>query len=108
MLACPGVTYQLSNTAVPGPTAIYGGPTLTVNPAPRPNPGFAMYLAGHIFFFELEGGALPAAGTVWTMRSYIGQVNGGNGAAGPEGPYSYTTVDSTTIRPFSAVGATVS
>ena len=63
-----------------------------------------MYLAGHIFLFELApGGAVPASGTVWTMRSYIGHVNGGNGAAGAEGPYSFTRP----TRPFSAVGATL-
>jgi hypothetical protein len=104
VLACPGVTYQLSNTAVPGPIAILGGGPLFVSPVARPNPGFGMYLAGHIFLFELApGGALPAAGTVWTMRDYVGVINGGNGAAGPEGPYSFTP----TTRPFSAVGATL-
>ena len=63
-----------------------------------------MYLAGNIFMFELApGGAVPAAGTVWTMRSYIGHVNGGNGAAGSEGPYSFTG----SPRTFSALGAKV-
>ena len=104
-LACPaGVQYLFSNTAVPGATAIYGGPTLTPSPPARPNPGFGMYLAGHIFMFELAPGAgVPAPGTVWTMRSYIGHVNGGVGAAGDEGPYSFTGDP----RTFSALGATV-
>jgi hypothetical protein len=37
------------------------------------------------------------------MRSYIGWINGGNGAAGAEGPYSFTPQ----VRSFSALGATV-
>jgi hypothetical protein len=37
------------------------------------------------------------------MRSYIGRVNGGNGAGGPEGPYSFTQKP----RNFSALGASL-
>jgi hypothetical protein len=97
--------YVLSNTAVAGPIVISGGGAATIAATPpRPNPGFAMYLAGHIFLFELEPGAgLPADGTVWTMRSYIGFINGGNGAAGPEGPYSFTPQ----LRSFSALDASL-
>jgi hypothetical protein len=103
-LACPtGVTYLLSNTAVPGAIAIAGGGPIFAPPTPRPNAGFAMYLSGHIFLFELAGGALPAQGTVWTMRSYTGVVKGGNGAARSQGPYSFIP----TVRPFSALGATL-
>jgi hypothetical protein len=103
-LACPaGVAYQLSNTAVPGPVAIYGGGPVVASPPARPNPGFAMYLPGYIFLFELAPAAgVPTPGTVWTMRSYIGHVNGGVGAAGDEGPYSFSPEP----RTFSAVGAT--
>jgi hypothetical protein len=104
-LGCPaGVTYTLSNTAVPGQVSIYGGGPVVAPPPPRPNPGFGMYLAGHIFMFELApGGALPAPGTVWTMRSYIGVINGGNGAARSQGPYTFTP----SVRSFSALGATL-
>ena len=35
----------------------------------RRAPGFGIYVAGDIFTIELEGGALPAAGTVWTLRA---------------------------------------
>jgi len=102
-LACPaGVSYTLSNTVVPGQVAIYGGGPVVAAPPPRPNPGFGMYLTGNIFMFELApGGALPAAGTVWTQRSYTGVVKGGNGAARAQGPYSFVP----TTRPFSALGA---
>jgi hypothetical protein len=40
------------------------------------------------------------------MRSYVGVVTGGNGAAGPEGPYAFGG-QGITLRPFSAVGASV-
>jgi hypothetical protein len=96
-----GGHYTLSNTAVPGAIAIYGagdGTTAVQNP----NPGFAMYLSGHIYMFELAPGAsVPAAGTVWTNRSYIGAVFGGNGSAGSEGPYTFVSKP----RTFNAVGA---
>jgi hypothetical protein len=105
---CAGASYLLTDTAVPGAIAIYGGSEAngadaTLAP-PRPNPGFGMWLAGYFFMFELApGSGVPAAGTVWTMRSYIGHVKGGNGAAGALGNYSFTPVP----RSFSAVGATV-
>jgi len=99
------VAYTLSNTAVPGSIVISGGGAADIAAAPaRPNPGFSMYLAGDIFLFELAPGAgVPAPGTIWTMRSYIGHVNGGNGAAGSLGPYSFTGAP----RTFSALGAKV-
>jgi hypothetical protein len=54
--------------------------------------------------FELAPGAgVPMPGTVWTMRSYIGHVNGGHGAGGNLGQYSFTS----SPRTFSALGAKV-
>jgi hypothetical protein len=104
-LECPaGVTYTFSNTAVPGPISIHGGTALVAAPPQRPNAGFGMYLTGQIFLFELEGGALPAPGTVWTMRSYIGHIDGGNGSGSrAQGPYVF----SPGMRTFSALGATL-
>jgi hypothetical protein len=100
--AAGGGHYTLSNTAVPGAIAIYGGAVDGTTAPQNPNPGFAMYLSGHIYMFELApGGAVPAAGTVWTNRSYIGVVFGGNGAAGSEGPYTFQGRP----RTFNAVGA---
>jgi hypothetical protein len=94
-----GPIYPLSNTAIPGPIAIYGGALTSGATAPQnPNNGFGLYLAGHIFMMELAGGAVPAQGTVWTMRSYIGYINGGT----PYGsPYAFTSQP----RTFNAVGA---
>jgi hypothetical protein len=102
---CGGGSVPLSNTAIPGSIVIAPGSGAAIAAAPaRANPGFGMYLAGHIFLFELApGGVLPTDGTVWTMRSYIGVVSGGNGAAGNNGPYSFTPA----VRNFSALGATL-
>ena len=41
--------------------------------------------------------ALPAAGTVWALRSYVGTITGTPGSL---------TFNSPTVRPFTAVGAT--
>jgi hypothetical protein len=66
--------------------------------------GFAMYMLGNIFFFETA--ALPANGTVWTMRDHIGGIYGGKGtdAAGivinDAGPYGFHPF----IRPMTAAG----
>jgi hypothetical protein len=97
-LACTaGTVYLLQDTAIPGPVAIYGGAPVQT-PVARPNPGFGMYLAGYIFMFELAPGAgVPATGTIWTMRSYSGVVNGSAGS------YSFTP----STRPFSALGAVI-
>ena len=105
-IPCTSATaYPLSNAAVPGPIA-YMSPSIAsaASNAPAAGPGFVMYLAGNIFTFELPpGGALPAAGTVWSMRSYVGGISGGHGDAGNDGDYVFTPK----TRPFTAVGATV-
>ncbi len=38
---------------------------------------------------------------MWTLRTYVGAISGGRGAAGDRGPYVFTPVR----RPFTAVGA---
>ena len=112
-----GPTYVLSNTAVPGPIVFWSGPTTNARSGcagvngcgvVAPNNGFAMYLPGHIFMFELTGGQVPASGTVWSMRDYIGAIRGGgNGCAfctaGADGPYAYVPQP----RTMAAVGAEV-
>ena len=93
-LPCPGAVYQLSNTAVPGPIAFFSGALSVNRTAPvAPNPGFAMYMPGHLFLFELSG-SLPGAGTVWSLRDYVGAIRGGGQnctqcQAGNDGPYAF-------------------
>lgn len=101
-VALPGVS--LSQTAVPGPVAFFHTSYGNARTAPQAaNNGFGLYIKGRVFIFELEGGAVPAAGTEWTMRDYAGGVNGGSGAAGDYGPYAYFDV----VRPFTAPGASI-
>jgi len=110
IIPCPaGTTFQLSSTAVPGPMAFMTGTVADARTrAPAANAGFAMYLAGHLFQFELTGGQVPAAGTVWSMRDYIGAIRGGGNncadcQAGADGPYVFTPE----TRTMAATGAEV-
>ncbi|MDH4132655.1 MAG: hypothetical protein OEV95_12710, partial [Gemmatimonadota bacterium] len=82
-----GAPFTLSNTVVPGPVAFGAGDQQsTTQPQSMRNPsntaagaGFSIYISGSITVFELTGGALPAAGTVWAHRTYAGVVRGGRG-----------------------------
>ncbi len=106
VIPCGGaVAYALSDTAKPGPIAYMNATVASVATQPAAaGQGFIMYLPGHFFTFELPvGGSVPAAGTVWTMRSYIGAINGGNGSAGAEGNYVFTPQ----TPAMTAVGSTV-
>jgi hypothetical protein len=106
--------YVLSETAIPGPTAFittsFANATWGAKNAPvAANPGFVMLLGGEIYQFMLDAaGTLPAAGTVWSARDYIGAIQGGNGFGGNYGPYIFTPASGNTTTPtrtFSAVGA---
>jgi hypothetical protein len=56
-----------------------------------------------MFTFELTGGAVPAAGSVWALRQYVGAITGGQGAAGDLGPYAFSHPEE--FLPLTAVGA---
>jgi hypothetical protein len=93
--------YLLSQTAVPGPVAIYDGSTANApTKAPQPGPGFILYLPGTYTVFE---SGVPAQGAVWTLRSYVGSIRGGQGGAGDRGPYSFVARP----RPLTATGVTL-
>src|SRR5207342_2056977 len=56
--------------------------------------GIGLYIDGEPYIFQLPGGALPAAGTQWTLRTYSGLVRSTTPTAGtltPEG-YAFTPV----------------
>jgi hypothetical protein len=46
---------------------------------------------------------VPAAGTVWALRQYVGAIIGGQGAGGDFGPYEYSNPEG--VLPLTAVGA---
>ena len=93
--------YTFSDVAELNQVAIYTGAlTGGATSPPRPGPGFLMYIAGRISMIELTGATLPTQ-TVWTLRSYVGYVTGGNGAGGSLGPYAFTPA----TRPLTALGA---
>jgi hypothetical protein len=97
---CTAAPYLLSRAAVPGPIAIWDQAAANAKTAElRPGAGFALYLAGNITIFELTAG-LPPAGSVWSLRTYVGAISGGRGAAGDRGPYVFTAQP----RPLTAVG----
>jgi hypothetical protein len=111
---CPTGTpaYVLSNTAVPGPVGFFSGgnypPGVPIVPAV--SNGFGMYILGDMFTFELAGGNVPAAGTVWALRKYVGAITGGHPSAGntvgvDEGPYAYALPEG--VLPFTAIGAQI-
>jgi hypothetical protein len=94
--------YQLDSIATLGTIAftsdsITYAKSTTLSP-PAPQDGLLFYLPGHVFLMQMP--TLPAAGTIWSMRSYIGAISGGNGSEGNLGPYAFTPA----LRPFTAVG----
>ncbi len=115
---CPAgnSAYVLSSTAVPGAVAFFSGlayPNAT-NTVPGANNGFGLYIVGDIFTIELAGGAVPAAGTVWSLRTYAGAITGGNGSGGNGDPYTFSnpegrtlTPDNQGIRPFTSLGSII-
>jgi hypothetical protein len=100
--ACASATpFTFSDVAELNQIAIYTGAlTEAATVAPRPNPGFLMYIAGRVSMIELSSAALPTE-TVWTLRTYTGFITGGNGAGGSLGPYAFTPA----VRPLTALGA---
>lgn len=99
-----GDNYGLSQTAQLGPIACFSGGLANAQTVPASSEqGFAIYVAGETFMFALP--VLPPAGTVWTLREYIGAISGGHGAAGHQGAYSFRTPEP--WRTLSAVGAQI-
>jgi hypothetical protein len=66
--------------------------------------GFGLYINGERYIFQLTGGAFPAAGATWTLRTYSGRVRASTGpaTATPSG-YSFTPV----VRSAAVPGVTV-
>jgi hypothetical protein len=108
-IACPTANYALANTVVPGQVAFSMGAAASQKTATvHANNGFGLYIKGRIFEIELTGGAVPAAGTVWTERDYIGTIFGGHGstpgAGTADGGYAFVPA---LPLPFTAPGTAV-
>jgi len=95
-IQCAGAPVALSSTAQLGSVAFFktSFADASVNP-PAADPGFIFYIAGDIFVMSMP--SLPAAGTVWALRSYVGEILGNPGS------FSFAKAG---VRPFTAVGAT--
>ena len=94
-LQCAGAPVALSNTAQLGAVAFFRNLAEAGIAPVAADPGFVFYLAGDIFAMSMSG--LPAGGTVWALRSYIGTIEGTPGSF---------TFNQPEIRPFTAIGAT--
>jgi hypothetical protein len=92
--------YVMDDHIIPGNVAFAGGAAANLVTAPAVPNGFGMYIAGHMFLFDLTA-TMPTKPAVWTLRSYIGVILGGNGAGGNLLPYTFTPGQ----RTFSALGA---
>ena len=70
--------------------------------------GFGLYINGQQFIFALTGGALPAAGTKWTLRMYWGVVRATTnpGTTDPSG-YTYTPAAASPALPGLKINFTV-
>src|SRR5690606_2197983 len=97
--------FELDSIADPGPvvTPLESGEAADSTAAPQPNGGIIFYLPGDWFVMEFAGGTVPADGTVWTLRQYIGAISGGRNFSGTidYGPYTFNP---SSVRTLSAVG----
>jgi hypothetical protein len=95
-----GPLYSLVRQATLGPITFAASSLADFQTSTNTGTGFGLYLAGNLYLIQTD---LLPAGVVWSMRDYVGAISGGNGFAGPEGPYDFYSA----TRPFSAQGATM-
>ncbi|HWA55837.1 MAG TPA: hypothetical protein VG692_01215 [Gemmatimonadales bacterium] len=101
----PGGPFTPDTIVTPGQVAFFkNAPPDAAGAAPVAN-GFGLYVAGTFTLFQLPSATPPAAGTIWTLRTYAGMIRGGKGPGGGDTglPYTFTQAD----RPFTVVGAKV-
>jgi hypothetical protein len=83
-------------TATVRPTSTSGTAKAALVPTGQ---GIGLYINGERFIFELTGGALPAAGTQWTLRTYNGRVDVAAASVASPTPSGYTFRQSTHRSP---------
>lgn len=96
-----GATGQFSSTPVVMNVSTDGNTTdAAVNSTPpTTGTGFGLYVNGHRFIFELTGGAVPADGTVWTLRSHHGIVSASNDESSTPTAYLFSQTARSPIIP---------
>jgi hypothetical protein len=79
---------------------VFGSSAFGVTAPAATGSGFIFYIAGQFFLMQMA--ALPAAGTVWSLRTYAGEINGspGNFAFG----FLYPTSNYRIVRPPAVPG----
>ncbi|MES2123937.1 MAG: hypothetical protein V4503_04530 [Gemmatimonadota bacterium] len=107
-MPCSGSPSLLTNSAVLGQVVLdhaFSGNIVDRTAPAAGLPGFGLYLKGHFYLLSLSSQSGFSNGTQWTMRDYVGAIQGGNGSAGNFGNYSFSTQGQP--RPLTAVGASV-
>jgi hypothetical protein len=94
----------LANAPTVTPTSTDGN---TRNGQTATGSGFGLYINGERYIFELPGGALPADGTEWTLRTYAGIVSAQNDESSTPTSYNYAPTDRSPIIPGLSVQFTV-
>ncbi len=80
------------NTATVGPVSTAYGPTVATGQ------GIGLYINGERYIFQLTGGALPPAGTQWTLRTYSGIVRSSTASAATATPSGYAFAPTVPVR----------
>ena len=96
--AAPGVPLVPAPTVTGVSTSFAGTGATGSTPYTPTGQGFGLFIDGERYIFQLTGGAFPAAGTVWTLRTYSGRVRAATAPASAA-PAGYTFTPSATRSP---------
>jgi hypothetical protein len=83
-----GARASFLNAPVVMPTSTDGNTRATAVAAAT-GTGFGLYINGERYIFELTGGTLPADGTEWTLRTYVGVVSAAGGESATPTAYRF-------------------
>jgi hypothetical protein len=103
---CANGTPEVSTALTPQPTITpaslfsRNGPDDGTVAGVRRGQGFGLYINGERYIFLLTGGNAPAAGSVWTLRSYSGRVRAATNSEGPTpSGYSFAAAGRPSVIP---------
>jgi hypothetical protein len=106
----PAQAHPMTPTPTVGPVSTsFAGSSATLSvPYVATGQGFGLYINGERYIFQLTGGALPADGTVWTLRTYTGRVAAStNPASATPSGYSFRAATRSPVVPGLHVGFSV-